>query len=487
MTPQKVAPDEVVACVRPYAGRGCAPPGEVAPRVSALIAAGCVVTVAIALLGMDSMWGSADWIEQSPVWGVGRSEFLYTHGLPLLLMIAMALAFAPRFDVSRVLRIAVLLPVFHLAAIVIAAFAWTAIHADIDAVNEAQGWKVSYLPNIGLPSSAALVVAFGAVFAIAITIKWRRGEWAHAGVMLTLSYLLLVGLWLPILSRLSISSSNAFNAANAFRENCDFGYGCGYRYYWAWQFNHRILSREAFTVLAIVPPMLVAIAFTAIAFRSPRLFNRLRAWPRLAVKLLLGGGVLAALTLPDEGWLLYLESSYLVLFAVILAVGALITLTVITRLGSLASHFSFGRLPKVEGTIARDEQDEVARFEVTSWLRGPRLAVRSFVVATPNGNVPLDGVTVLARVPASTTALDVGEHAPVLAPGDRVIIGGRKGRTGAADPFRTIEATDVAAVAGADARAYRFSDVALVVWRPAVAYLAILVAVALPYLSIVLT
>jgi len=319
------------------------------------------------------------------------------------------------------------------------------------------------------------------VLAIAIAIKWRRGEWAHAGVMLTLSYLLLIGLWLPILSRLSVSETSAFNAASMIDWRDD------YRFYWAWRYNHRLLSRETFTLLAIVLPLLFSIGFTTIAFRSPRLFNRLRAWPKLAVKLLLGGAILAALTLPDEGWLLYLESSYLVLFAVILAVGALITLTVITRLGSLASHFSFGRLPKVEGTIARDEQDEVARFEVTSWLRGPRLAVRSFVVATPNGNVPLDGVTVLARVPASTTSLEVGEHAPVLAPGDRVIIGGRRSRTGAADPFRTIEATDVATVAGADARAYRFSDVALVVWRPAVAYLAILVAVALPYLSIVLT
>ncbi len=257
-------------------------------------------------------------------------------------------------------------------------------------------------------------------------------------------------------------------------------------FYWGWEFNHRLMSRELFNVLAIVPPALFALAFTALVFRAPRRFARLRPHTKLAVKLLIGGAIAAALTLPNEGWLLYLESSYLVMAAVVLAIGTLITLTVTARLGSLAAHFNFRRLPKLEGIIARDEDQEAARFEITSWLRGPRLATRSFVVMTPYGNVPLTGVNVLATMPVATTKLDVGEHAPVLAPGDRVVIGGRKSR-GDGGPFRAADAADVVAIAAPDARPYRFSDVTLVVWRPAVAYLAIMLAVALPYLSILVT
>jgi hypothetical protein len=95
-------------------------------------------------------------------------------------------------------------------------------------------------------------------------------------------------------------------------------------------------------------------------------------------------------------------------------------------------------------------------------------------------------VHVRSPIPPATTLLDVGQHAPVLAPGDRVTIGARKHR-GDGGPFRASDAGDIGVVAAMGARAYRFSDVALVVWRPAVAYLAIMLAVALPYLSILLT
>jgi hypothetical protein len=54
-------------------------------------------------------------------------------------------------------------------------------------------------------------------------------------------------------------------------------------------------------------------------------------------------------------------------------------------------------------------------------------------------------------------------------------------------PFRTSDAADIVSVTAMGARPYRFSDVVLVVWRPAVAYLAIVMAVAAPYLTIFLT
>jgi hypothetical protein len=450
-------------------------PGELAPSMRALIAGACAVSVALAALGMDSMWGVVDWLAER----IGRDAFWYANGLAIAIAFAIAAAWIPRFEVSRLLRVAVLLPMIHLAAIVVAGVTWSSLYRDVASLGHTIGYGVYSFPDIAGSFSVAIVIGFGAVLAIAIAIKRRHGEWAHAAVMLTLSYLLLVGLWLPILARLSVSPPSA---AILLHEQSP-----QYWDWWFWQvsYNHRLFSRDVFMLLAVIPPAIIALAFTATRFRNARLFARFRSWPSITVKLLLGGAIVAALTSPDESWLLYLESSYLVMFAAVLAIGALVTLTVTTRLGSLASHFLFGRMTKVEGVIALDEDEEAARFEITSWLRGPRLATRSFVVSTPYGNVPVDGVQVLAPIAASTTQLDVGDHTPLLKAGDRVVIGGRTVK--GADPFRSIAGTDIAAIAAAGSRPYRFSDVTLVVWRPAVAYLAILIAIALPYLSIVLT
>ena len=453
---------------------------EVTPRTRLMIAGACAVTVIIAALGMDSMWGSVEWIEQSDRWSFGRDPFLYQSGLAIALAAVIVALWLPRFEVSRLLRVAVLLPVVHIGAIVVAGFAWSALRGDIAEADASLGFTVTNVPKIALPSAALLVVAFGIMLAFSVLLKRKHGEWAHASVMMALSFLLLLGLWLPMLSRLSVSTPGAFNAIESLQR-----WGPD-SYYWSWQWNHRLFGREAFNLLAVIPPALCALGFTVLVFRASRWFARVRRHTKLAVKLLLGGAILAALTLPNEGWLLYLESSYLVMFGVVLAIGSLITLTVVSRLGSLAAHFNFRRLPKLEGVIARDEEQEAARFEITSWLRGPRLVTRSFVVMTPYGNVPLTGVNVLAAMPSTTTTLDVGEHAPVFAPGDRVVIAGRKSRADGG-PFRAADAADVVAIAAPDARPYRFSDVTLVVWRPAVAYLAIMLAVALPYLSIVVT
>jgi hypothetical protein len=235
----------------------------------------------------------------------------------------------------------------------------------------------------------------------------------------------------------------------------------------------------------MLPPALVAIAFTAIAFHAPRFHQRHRGLVRTSAWVLFGIAMVTAMSLPDQAWLVYLESSYLVMSAVVLAIAAIALLVAVTWLRSLLSHLRLRRLPRHTGTV-EDDGLEAARYEITSWLRGPRLSVRPFVVTTQHGSVPVHGATMLAPVSVATTPLATGEHVAVLAPGDRVTL---VGRTTAADghPFRATDATEIAYVLADGARPYRFSDVVLVVWRPAVAYLAILIAVALPYLSIFLT
>src|SRR5688572_23486067 len=170
-----------------------ATPGSLAPRVRWLIAGACVVTLWIANDGMQSIWEMAEFATK-------RDPFLFTTGFALAIAIAMAAAFAPRFQVSRLVRLAVLLPVIHLVAIVAAAAMWSVLRGDV--ARALGNWD-----HFGrhMPSLLWLVPAFGLLFATAVLIKRRRGEWAHAAVMLALCFLLLIGLWLPFLANLSVS------------------------------------------------------------------------------------------------------------------------------------------------------------------------------------------------------------------------------------------------------------------------------------------
>jgi hypothetical protein len=431
-----------------------------------LIYGACVVTIFVAFKGMAAGWSVVQWVEGlDDGAGSTRSAFWYESALGLGAMGAIALAALPRFRVSRLLRVAVLLPVIHLAALLIAAAMWRVLDGDLVTKVSRLGyqWRMSeYRPAILLPTYAQLGAGFGAIVIAAIAIKRRHGEWAHAAVMLALSFLLLVGVWLPVMSRFSLHIEGRY-----WREHVE-----------------RMLSAESFAQLALIPPAIAALVFTIVAFRAPRLLARYRRELRIGVCIALGVATLFALSLPAEGWDQYLESLYLVMIAAVLAVASLTLLTFVTWIGSLIAYRRFAKLTRVEGTIV--DAGPVAMFEITSWLRGPSLVTRSFAVTTPSGALPVSGATILAPIADTTTALDIDGHAPALMGGDRVILAGR---TTAADghPFRASDALEVLSVASPGARRYRFSDVTLVVWRPAVAYLAIIVAVALPALSVFLT
>jgi hypothetical protein len=445
-------------------------PGDATPRAGALIVGACAVTIALAFYGMKAMWEGVEWVQDPYLVGEptpGRSHFWYTNGLGLAMCVAVALAWLPRFRISQLLRVAVVLPVLHVAAIGVAARVWSIF--DADALEKlARPHMADYFkhPTLPLPTISALAIAFAAWIAIAIALKRRHGEWAHATMMLALSNLLLLGLWLPLVARLAVRV-----------EDSD--------YYWRDNVE-RVLDPSTVAQLALIPPAILAIVFTAIVFRAPRLYERYRRHVRIALWSLFAIAMFVAVSLPDQAWLVYFESSYLVMSAVVVAVAALVMLVCTSWLRSLRTRWRSRKLTYQTGVIADDEHGEAARFEITSWLRGPRLATRPFVVTTAQGNIPVAGAMVLAPVPHATTLLDVGEHAAVLRPGDRVVIAGRSA-AGDGHPFRASDATEISLVTPADARLHRFSDVVLVAWRPALAYLTIVVAVALPYLSIFLT
>jgi hypothetical protein len=445
-------------------------PGDVTPRVRMAIITASIVTIAIAFVGMQGLWEGVEWVEDPYIVGVanpGRSHFWYTCGLGFAMCGALALAWWPRFRISKLLRIATVLPILHVAAIAVAAHVWTIFDADALAkLSRGQNWKYFKHVDVPLPTIGALAIGFASIVIVAIAIKRRYGEWAHASVMLALSYLLLIGLWLPFVARLAVRAGPAG---------------------WSWEDTTvRVLDANELVPLATIPPAILAIGFVVLVFRAPRLFERIRRQIRIATWSLLVLAIIVAVSLPDKGWLVYLESSYLVMSAVVLAVASLVVLAAASWLRSLRSQRRSRKLVYEDGVIALDEPGEVARFEITSWMRGPQLKTRSFVVTTKHGNVPIAAANVDLRVPDVTTLLDVGEHASVLAPGTRVVIAGRRS-AGSDHPFRASDATEVSLVATPDVSAKRLSDLTLVAWRPAVAYLTILVAVAAPFLSIFLT
>lgn len=450
-------------------------PGDVAPRIGLTIIGACVVTVAIAFVGMQAMWEGVEWVEDPWFVGVpspGRSHFWYTCGLGFAMCAALALAYVPRFRLSKLLRVAIVLPIFQVAAIAVAAYVWSIFDADALAkMSRDDMGKYFTHVSVPLPTIGALAIGFVSIVAIAIAIRRRHGEWAHASMMLALSYLLLLGLWLPLVARLAVRSQESN---------------------WSWRdITVRVLDAKEIVPLATIPPAIVAVAFVVLVFRAPRLFERIRRQIRIATWSLLVLAIIVAVSLPDKGWLVYLESSYLVMSAVVFAVAALVLLACASWLRLLRAQrpsrsTRSRKLVYEEGQIATDDAGEVARFEITSWLRGPQLVKRPFVVTTKHGNIPIAGANVVVRVPAVTTLLDVGEHAAALRPGARVVIAGRRAESGG-HPFRANDATEIALVSTPDVRANRLSDLTLVVWRPAVAYLTILVAVAAPFLSIFLT
>ncbi|HEY5920384.1 MAG TPA: hypothetical protein VIV11_01880 [Kofleriaceae bacterium] len=442
-------------------------PGDATPRVGAVIVAACLVTIAIAFYGMQALWEAVEWV-QEPYWdevSPGRDRFWYTNGLGMATCIAIALAWWPRFRVSKLLRVAVILPVLHIGTIVVAAHVWSIFDADALAkINRLDIANYFNHPAVPLPDGGTLAVGFAALVLVAIAIKRRHGEWAHAAMMLALSNLLLVGLSLPLVSRLAVR----IHDSDWWRDDVT-----------------REWDADTIASMATIPAALISIAFVAIVFRAPGLFERLRRSIRIVtVAALILASVLAA-SLPDKSWLVYLESSYLVMGAVVLAVAALLLLIAATGMRSLRSRWRSRKRTYRTGVIAGDEHGEVARYEITSWLRGPQLTTRPFVVTTPEGDVPIAGATLIAPLPPTTTLLDVGDHVGVLSAGDRVVIATRS-TVGHGHPFRASDAIEVSHVYVADAPAHRFSDLVLVAWRPAVAYLAIIVAVALPYLTIFL-
>jgi len=427
--------------------------GALPPWVCWVVATAAAVSVTAARVGARALWEHA---------GRGRSTFEVRNGLALGLALAVAAAFLPPSrTTSRWLRLALLLPLIQLLGMAAAWVAWTMLAPRLAGALHTSP-LVALLPlPIVTGALAVVVLAAGRIAA-----RHRR-DWLHATTMVALLDLLLLGLWLPLLA----------------------SFWCRHDTDWPdWAPLDEALRHPAPLVAwVLAPPLVAATALTRLVHRARALLDRYRLAVAVAFAIGLGAAVCARLD-PTFGTIrLYANFVHVLFAAALVAIGALLALAISLDARARRARAALARDPhRVTGTLAADPP-LVGRIEIASWLRGPHSVVMPCAVTTLAGELHVPGgAELVARVPAITTRLAAGESVVVLRAGDRVEVSGfvppPEGH-----PFRDSAAL-VPGPAGiqisrAGDAGSTYTDLALSLWRPCVAYLLILAAVALPGLA----
>jgi hypothetical protein len=399
-----------------------------------VVATAWALTLLGALVGGELLWWSGPFYEHTDAWA-------FRHLTLTVVGVGLALVVVTPSRTSLWMRAAIALPFVHAAAIVVAWRLWCAVDGESDTAT------------FGV-AAAALVLAY----AVVARIVAGRRERLHAVTMLALSTLLLVGPWALIATAL-----------------------------WPHPTHHLIRRWNVedvqhllpFALVVVVPPLIAAVAFTV------RRFQR-RPIPQLNA--VLAGVFTAALiaALDRQSMDDYVIGKLVpVLVAVALvAIAALAMLAIVVVVdGARGRRRLTGRRDRVVGVVRSDEP-VVAAVAIPSWLRGPQQVVERFSIVTDDGEVPVPaGARWAGPVPAQTTQLRRDEAAVVLRAGDHVVATGFA-RTEHADPFRTasawLQVGEVWISRTSEIGAPRNAAYAL--WRPAVAFLVIAVAVGVPAL-----
>ncbi len=422
-------------------------PGELPRPIAWFVAIAATLTFALADVGAHHF---------ASFFGIGG--FWLRDGLALGIAVALAVVWAPRLQTTRALRVAVALPAVQLAAIGAAWIAWRAISPHLLGIAK-DAPLVSELP-LGVAAAGAAV----ATIALARLIAWkRRGEWLHACVMLSLVHLLLAGLCAPIAAQVCMHI----------------------RYPWAWD-THELATALRWRPLVLGLSLVLATAFTAIAIHK---YEHVHRWRKhLLVALITAIAVATAMRIePRVGSAqIYANYIHIVLALTIVAVGSLGVLGIATALATRRTRRALACGP-LQATVGRTGDDVVAYWEIAGWLRGPRLVSRPFTALTRAGALPVPGdIGVVASPPPVSTRLAAGEALALIREGDRIALAGFVAPP-ADHPFRTSAALVPGSAGihvGRDGEAPAgFTGIALVLWRPCVAYLLVVIAIALPGLA----
>jgi hypothetical protein len=431
------------------------PAGTLRPVVRLALVLACIATVMLPFAGARVLWmqGGDD---------CGLQQSLFENGLATLAVLAVVCIAWPKFSLSRYVRLAVMLPIVHLLLVAVAWPAWLEIAPKIETVER---WY--YLAQ-KIPLSSIVIGELVVVAGAARLIAGRRRDttWSHAFVMISLVELLFLGLWLPIVSWATCHGS--------WRVENDPSYAL----------DHAV----RLTTLVIVPPLVAAIGYAFYVIRWPEKARTQRTEQIGALVMLLLVAIGLRADAPPAARVVYANFIHLLLGAQIVATAGplLLGLGIWLRGKAIRRRLATDAGAITGVVISGDKEPVVACFEITSWLRPPRPLVRSFSVATPGGEVPIHGARLVAPLDPSTTALSVGESYAALRAGDRITISSARSSGSESDPFRKTAAPIVGAdpvVAPFGVPQLTFSDLALSLWRPAVAYLVILVAVAIPALA----
>ncbi len=426
--------------------------------VATTVAISCVVTVILVGAGtyelaragaptVRGIWSTRIYFEGS-----------WMHVLPALWMATfLGVAAIPRSTTTRWMRLAVLLPITHALALVVALIALPSMSTLTDHAP-----LVESLPVLPWLASGLVLV-----LALAWAIGGRR-EWTHAFVMLALAFLLLFGLWLPIASIVPVRSSS-----------------WGYSTYLA---TVEFIGAHPASVAALViaPPLLVATGYTALAIRAPSLVTRLRL-PVFIVLIVLCLASLAMRATASAGaFAVHDNFMHLLLAAAMLAIVATVTLSLSTWVTGWLDLRRLARDGHRDVTISDDDPDAIATMEITGFLRGPRMWTRSFIASDGKQELRVPaGAKLVTAIPKLSSVMRPGEQVVVVTKADRLKLGGLVAREVGDSPFRSHKITELGPelrVARAEPISTPVESMLLTAWRPSLAYLVILVVVAIPSL-----
>jgi hypothetical protein len=402
----------------------------------------------------------------------GLDEFWFRNGLAAAIALAIGAALLPGAPIARTLRLAALLPPILLAGMLAAWVGWELIVPRIEYLR----LLVPLVLELPIDTALAAMLAATCLAALAVARcagRLRLDTWMRAVVVIALVDLLLLGLWLPL-------------ASWSWGQRTEVG--------WTAEVGRELFlgSRPRLLALALVPPLVVATAFAALALRRPDLARRARGIWVGALSLLFVLAVLFRLGDTDAGYLVYLNLVHFLAASAFVAAAALVAFVASLWLRARSVRRRLARArPAVIGVIPAEgdgPRGVVACLELEGWLAGPRARVDSFEVITAAGPVPIPvGAELAASVPLASTCLQVGEAVAVIRRGDRVVIGGLI-EPAPDHPFRSSSAlvpgpSGVVVRREDDGGGGGFSAIALVAWRPCVAFLVILTAVAVPGLA----
>jgi hypothetical protein len=430
--------------------------GTLKPWVRIVLVLASIATVLLPFAGSRVLWYQDGDKSGVPCW-------LFENGLAIVALAGLVIAAYPRFALSRYVRLAVLLPIVHLVLVALAWPAWLAISGRLTTVRE-----YYYLAR-AIPLSAIIAgeVAIVGTAAWWITRARRDTTASHAFVMIALVDLLLLGLWLPLVAWATtrgtwrIENDPSFTLAHPAR----------------------------LAAYIIAPPLAAAIAYSSITIGRSEIAKDYRSQYLGVIATLFVAAFLVRFDSVPSACVVYANFTHVLLGAMtVAATGPLVIGIAMWWRGRSLHHRLARDAGAIRGIVVRDDPDEpvIAVYEVATWLRPPRARVRSFVVATPTGQVPVSGARLIAPIDPATTALRVGESFGVLRAGDPITISSSRAPSRGGAPFRESAGPHVGAdpvIAPYGVPGLTFSDLALALWRPTVAYLVILVAVAAPALA----